>query len=222
MKTLKNHIILYDAECPMCNLYTSAFTTTGMLDPSGRAPYQNTPDFACPLIDAQRAVNEIALIDKTTGEVRYGIDSLFAIIGTSFPIFKPLFANKTFQGSMRKLYAFISYNRKVIIPAPKGNTHTLQPSFKLHYRIAYITVAALISTLILSHDAAFLLAPALVAIPLKKRWDYLGNLATVALAGSILLLPVQHLTSQIAKPSTALIVTGMLIELIRRIKLIGK
>jgi predicted DCC family thiol-disulfide oxidoreductase YuxK len=30
MKTLKDHVILYDAECPMCKVYTHAFTTTGM------------------------------------------------------------------------------------------------------------------------------------------------------------------------------------------------
>jgi hypothetical protein len=228
MKTLKNHIILYDAECPMCNLYTHAFTTTGMLDPTGRAPYQNIPDFACPLIDRQRAVNEIALIDKTTGEVRYGIDSLFAIIGTSFPIFKPLFASKAFHWTMRKLYAFISYNRKVIIPAPKGDTHTIQPSFKLHYRIAWLLFTTLIASLILGHNTPLLLIPALVAIPLatKRRWDYLGNLATVNLAGALLLWPMLALTPRIPKPIPAtyvlLIATLMLGELIRRTRLILK
>jgi predicted DCC family thiol-disulfide oxidoreductase YuxK len=38
MKTLHNHIILYDAECPMCNLYTSAFVRNGLLD--NREAYQ--------------------------------------------------------------------------------------------------------------------------------------------------------------------------------------
>src|ERR1700759_1782821 len=133
MKTLQNHVILYDAECPMCKVYTHAFTTTGMLDSQGRAPYQDMPEFACPIVDRQRAVNEIALVDKTTGEVRYGIDSLFAVIGNSCPILNPLFKNKPFSWIMRKLYAFISYNRKVIIPAPKGHNHAIQPTFKLHY-----------------------------------------------------------------------------------------
>src|SRR5580698_2819025 len=91
VNTLKNHTILYDADCPMCKAYTNAFTATGMLDPNGRAPYQHMPDFACPLIDHQRAVNEIALINKTTGQVTYGIESLFKIIANSFPIFRPLF-----------------------------------------------------------------------------------------------------------------------------------
>jgi hypothetical protein len=158
MKTLKDHIILYDAECPMCSLYTSAFVSTGMLDSQGRAPYQDMPVFACPLVDRQRAVNEIALIDKTTGEVRYGIDSLFAVIGASFPFFKPLFKWQPFHWAMRKLYAFISYNRKVIIPAPKAVSHGIQPSFKLHYRIAFLLFAAVVVGGILTAYAK-LLAP---------------------------------------------------------------
>ena len=122
MKTLKDHVILYDSECPMCKVYAHAFTSTGMLDNEGRAPYQDMPAFACPLVDQQRAVNEIALVDKVTGEVNYGIDSLFKVIGHSFPVLAPLFAFPPFVWLMQKLYAFISYNRKVIIPAaPTAN-----------------------------------------------------------------------------------------------------
>jgi len=40
MKTLKNHMILFDAECPMCRVYTHAFVKTGMLDHNGRSSYQ--------------------------------------------------------------------------------------------------------------------------------------------------------------------------------------
>lgn len=135
MPTLKNHLILYDAECPLCTLYTRAFTKTGMLDSNGRAPYQTAlnpttqtlnptaPKIpsqapACPLVDLQRAVNEIALVDTTTGTVTYGIESLFKVIGHSFPLFRPLFSWRPFIRIMRKVYAFISYNRKVIIPPP--------------------------------------------------------------------------------------------------------
>ncbi len=51
MKTLKDHLILYDAECPMCKLYTGAIVKAGMLDISGRAPYQQLPSSICPLVD---------------------------------------------------------------------------------------------------------------------------------------------------------------------------
>jgi predicted DCC family thiol-disulfide oxidoreductase YuxK len=69
MKTLQNHLILYDAECPMCNLYTKAFVSSGLLGQDGRAAYQDVDNSVCPMVDRQRAVNEIALVNQTTGEV---------------------------------------------------------------------------------------------------------------------------------------------------------
>ena len=249
MNTLKNHVILYDAECPMCNLYTRAFTTTGMLDTNGRAPYQDMPQFACPLVDRQRAVNEIALVNKTTGEVRYGIDSLFAVIASSFPIFSPFFQWRPFHWAMRKLYAFISYNRKVIIPAPKGATPGIQPSFQLRYRLAWLLLTAILTGGILTAYAKLLspwvpignswreyaicsgqilLQGAIVsAIAPKKRWDYLGNMMTISLAGSLLLLPMlalealTHLTPLIPMVYFLLVVALMFLEHIRRTNLLN-
>src|ERR1700761_5550993 len=192
MKTLKNHLILYDAECPMCKVYTHAFTSTGMLDTDGRTPYQNLKPFTCPTVDRKRAVNEIALVDTTTGEVSYGIDSLFKVLGNAWPIFKPLFACKPFAASMRKLYAFISYNRKVIIPAPAPTDPTLQPDFSLRHRIAWLIITTIIAAAILTNFSQllpfkgnayreylictgqlFFQGFLISAIAPDKRWDYL-------------------------------------------------
>ncbi len=38
MKTLRNHTLIYDKECPMCNLYSKGFIQSGMLDENGRKP----------------------------------------------------------------------------------------------------------------------------------------------------------------------------------------
>lgn len=120
MKTLHNHVILFDEDCPMCNLYTKASIKTGMLTISGRESYQAMPADICPFVDRQRAVNEIALIDRSTGDVTYGIDSLFKIIENSIPVLKPIFSFGPFITMMSKLYAFISYNRRVIIPSGRS------------------------------------------------------------------------------------------------------
>ncbi|RYE16801.1 MAG: DUF393 domain-containing protein, partial [Sphingobacteriaceae bacterium] len=138
MKTLQNHLILYDAECPMCKLYTKAFTRSGMLEETGRSAYQQMPASACPVVDLQRVVNEIALVNTESGEVSYGIRSLFKVITHSFPVMGPLFMFAPFIWLMSKLYAFISYNRRVIIPAAAGDTFAVQPAFLLRYRIAYL------------------------------------------------------------------------------------
>ena len=101
MKTLKNHLILFDGECPMCSVYTNAFVKTGMLDTAGRTDYQHGTDAFCPVIDRQRAVNEIALVNTQSGEVTYGVDSLFKVIGNACPFFAPLFRFRPFGWLMR-------------------------------------------------------------------------------------------------------------------------
>ncbi len=211
MKTLENHMILFDGECPMCKAYTQTFVKTGMLEKDGRAAYQNGMDAACPLIDKQRAVNEIALVNLKNGEVTYGVKSIFKIIGNACPVFAPLFGFKPFILLMSKLYAFISYNRRVIIPAgQQGDGFTYQPEFKKHYRIAYLLFTWFFTGYILT-AYAHLLSPvvpagnayreymicggqiifqgAIISLFAKgKLWNYLGNMMTISFGGSLLLL----------------------------------
>ncbi len=210
MKTLNNHVILFDNECPMCYVYTKAFVKTGMLPNNGREAYQNMPAEICPLVNQQRAANEIALINTETGEVTYGIYSLFKIIGNAMPVFRTLFNFVPFIWLMTKVYAFVSYNRKVIIPAAiKENI--LQPTFRLNYRIAYLIFSWLVTAYILTAYAHLLVRfvpvggasreylicagqiffqAAIVSFYKKEKlWDYLGNMMTVSLAGGLLLLP---------------------------------
>jgi hypothetical protein len=152
-----------------------------------------------------------------------------------------------FRWTMRKLYAFISYNRKVIIPAPAGPAHTLQPSFKPHYRIAYLVFSWLITSVVLSAYSKLLTETPTIAGPYReyligaaqiifqgiiigviapaKRWEYLGNMMTIFLTGSLLLLPIlalkTHITPNIATAYLMLIVAFMLFEHIRRTKLLS-
>jgi predicted DCC family thiol-disulfide oxidoreductase YuxK len=250
MKTLKNQLILFDADCPMCSVYTKAFIKTGMLDTDSRLAYQSVTDNMCPLLDRQRAVNEIGLVDKSTGEVSYGITSLFKVIGNSFPFLTFLFEWKLFNLLMSKVYAFISYNRRVIIPAsPTEGNYPIQPSFKLQYRLAYLLFTWFVTGLIL-RQYAFLLAQmvpvgnagreylicggqvffqGLIIICFAKDqfWNYLGNMMTISFAGSLLLtipLIVNHWLTIPAIISTIyfLCVAGlMLLEHLRRCKLLG-
>ncbi|TSD64050.1 DUF393 domain-containing protein [Inquilinus sp. KBS0705] len=247
MATLNNHLILFDAECPMCKLYTSAFVHTGLLNKDGRAPYQQlTPD-ACPMVDRQRAVNEIALINQETGEVSYGINSLFKVIGAAMPWFKPLFEFAPFVWFMTKVYAFISYNRRVIIPTAT-DTYQYQPEFKLKYRLAYLIFTWAITSVVLTRYAVllggimpvgnlyreFLICGGQVFFQggiismfnKSKRWEYVGNMMTISFAGALLLLPVVLLAGVIGQypvvyASYFMLVAGlMFLEHIRRSKLL--
>lgn len=224
MKSLKNHLILFDAECPMCKLYTKGFTKVGMLDPTGAQPYQNMPQNVCPYVDQQRAVNEIALVDTETGQVTYGINSLFKVLANSIPFLGPLFSLKPFIWIMSKVYAFVSYNRKVIIPAEiTKDSFAIQPTFKLRYRIAYLVFTWFMASFILTHYAGLLkvLMPvggayreyficggqivfqAIVVSTMEwdKKWEYLGNMMTISFAGSLLLLPALLMAKFLVLPA---------------------
>ena len=211
MNTLNNHQILFDAECPMCSLYTKAMVSTGMLDEHGRKAYQQVPAAACPMVDRQRAVNEIALVNQTTGEVTYGIQSLFKIIGTAIPVLRPLFAFSPFVWLMTKVYAFISYNRRVIIPASHTDANQLQPTFKLNYRIAYLLFTWVMTAFVLTAYVHLMYGLLPIGTPYREYlvcggqilfqsvvisffakdqiWTYLGNMMTISFAGAMLLLP---------------------------------
>ncbi len=39
MKTLKNYTLIYDDQCPMCNIYSKGFIKAGMLDENGREAF---------------------------------------------------------------------------------------------------------------------------------------------------------------------------------------
>jgi hypothetical protein len=160
-----------------------------------------------------------------------------------------LFSFRPFAWLMRKLYAFVSYNRKVIIPAQKIGGSAIQPAFRLHYRIAYLLFATGIAGLILTNFSGLLtgLLPAgnsyreygiaggqlifqgsiIGCYAPHKAWDYLGNMMTISLAGSLLLLPAMAVASFIHLPQVLtagyfLLVAGlMLLEHIRRTKLLS-
>lgn len=249
MKTLENHLILFDGECPMCRVYTNAFVKTGMLGANGRAAYQEELGNVCPVIDKQRAVNEIALVDLNNGEVTYGVKSLFKVIGNAYPVSTPLFSLKPFIWCMSKLYAFISYNRRVIIPgSAAGGGFAYQPTFKLKYRIAYLLFTWFCTGYILTVYAHLLAGMVPLGNPLReymicggqiifqaavvstfakeKLWAYLGNMMTISFAGSLLLaipIAMSHYLNLPALFYTLyfLATAGlMLLEHIRRTKLL--
>lgn len=165
MKTLRFYTMIYDADCPLCSAYTNAFISSKILDKDGRVPYQQVGGSFCPGMDAERAKNEIALIDRVTGEVKYGYDSLVFVLGSRFSWIKKANEFRPVRWFMKRLYSFISYNRKVIIPpsrtqsdvrwyhlASPGKTsprYDCTPSFNLKYRWAYIIFTWLITSIVL-------------------------------------------------------------------------
>ena len=213
MKTLTNHTLLYDEDCPMCNLYTAGFIKANMLDENGRKPFVTLTNEEENYIDLDRAKNEIALVDTKNKTTLYGIDSLLKVIGNSFPWMEKVGNWKPINYCLKKLYKFISYNRKVIAPSKiiSGTTIQCVPSFNVKYRLLYIVFATLFTVFVLFHYAEMIsLLPKgnftrellltigqigfqflfIQKLSKQKQLNYIGSLVTVSVMGSLMLLPI--------------------------------
>lgn len=249
MKTLQNQTILYDEDCPLCQAYTSAFVKTGMLNENGRKPYNQICEKEAEFINIEKATNEIALVDYSNKTVLYGIDSLLKIIGTSLPIIEKTGKIPPVNYLLKKLYSFISYNRKVIIPNSKKVETKLkcEPTFNLKYRILYILFSICITTIVLfkcsailpyipksNYSRELLMASGQIVFQfcflfnkdLKTIINYLGNLMTVSLYGCLLLAPLLiinqfiDITTTVALAWFSVTVLLIFLEHIRRIEIL--
>jgi hypothetical protein len=243
MKTLTNHTLLYDEDCPMCNIYTSGFIKSKMLDSNGRKPFPRITATEQNYIDVERAKNEIALVDNLNQKVFYGIDGLLKVIGNSFPLVEKIGNIKPVNFILKKLYKFISYNRKVIVPSKVKTADIIHcvPQFNYQYRILYILFSILVSGFLLNKYlpeisypkiigllSALILAQCLLLLKVatKNVVVYLGNFATSLLIGSLLLV-VFLMVNTITTVSELLfeiyvyfIITIMVTDIIRRIRII--
>lgn len=249
MKTLHHQTLLYDSDCPLCQVYTSGFIKTKMLDVNGRIPFHKISEKDHSYVNFDRATDEIALIDTKNKTVIYGVDSLLKILGNSFPFIETIGKTPPIHFLLKKLYAFISYNRKVIIPNDNFDNQKLEcvPKFNMFYRQLYILFAVAITTLVLynfSKSVSILPKASLgrelilatgqimfqgIFLFREKRETiitYVGNLMTVSLFGSLLLLPIIILNSFVALPETVLAiwfgmtVSVMFFEHYRRVKIL--
>lgn len=249
MRTLQNQTLLYDVDCPLCNLYTSGFIKAKMLDVNGRKAYHELSIEEQNFVDFEKAKNEIALINTENNTVIYGIDSLLKVIGYSMPWVAKVGNLKPIKYALKKLYSFISYNRKVIIPIKETSNLTLQcvPSFNYKYRYTYILFATIVTSLVLTKfsDAIDIipksnyLRESLIAfgqivfqsifilnLSSQRRVTYLGHLMTISLLGSLILIPLLITNSIFNLPKEALLtwfgltVGYMFYEHYRRMKLV--
>lgn len=244
MKTLKKHTLIYDNECPMCSIYSKGFTSCGMLDENGREAFTELSLKNRKLIDFHRAKNEIALINHENSKVVYGLDSLLLIIGNSFPLLEKIARIQPLYWFFRKMYSFVSYNRKQIIPSEKDHTEqACTPDFNLKYRLAYMVFVVMFSAGVLSIFSAKLglgvnknfwrelmicfgqiaWQVLFLRVYLKNKiWDYLGNMMTVSLIGTLLLIPalLLNLTSVPAIIYFGTVVFIMFLEHLRRCRIL--
>lgn len=210
--------IIYDDGCPLCQAYTAGFVQAGMLTKAGRKNFNNVDAGILELLDPQKCHNEIPLVDTSTKQVWYGIDSLLELLGSKAPLIKRIGNLPPVKWLLRKLYNFISYNRKVIVGTLPAGGYDCSPSFSITYRLAFIIGLFFVNSLLLIQFHHSILSKSILTgtslnevlavhcmlafaqlfiagwLGAKKGIEYFGQITVWATTASLLLLPL-HFTS---------------------------
>lgn len=125
----------------MCRLYTKGMVAADNSGTLTRVSSEElTQDELLNRVDKQRARHEIPLVDLDGGETLYGVDTWTYALGQRNQRIEQLLSVRWLRAILEKLYAFISYNRRIIITSAPGRWQLLdlQPEFRLGYRLAFV------------------------------------------------------------------------------------
>jgi len=211
---MKNTVLLYDDNCPLCAGYSALFVKSGFLDKEERVAFSTADETILARIDLEKGMNEIPLVDLSGGKVEYGIDALLTILGRRIPFIKAVGSFRPVRWLLQRLYRFISYNRKVIVARKCGpGAIDCSPSFNLQYRVLFMTVSLVFNTVMLiplhalletlpwyhhrlsdlqlGHFSLLLMNGLLAGtLSFRKAVDYLGQVNMLALTTTLLLIPL--------------------------------
>jgi predicted DCC family thiol-disulfide oxidoreductase YuxK len=212
---MKNKILVYDDNCPLCTWYSGLFVKYGFLDADGRKPFSTLDDKLIAQIDFDKSRNEIPLIDTSTHKVVYGIDALLDILDQKIPSIKAIGNIAPLKWVLKRMYKFVSYNRKVIVAKKCGQANIdCSPDYNYLYRFIFMAVCLAFNTLMLlpfqnnlfsklsyyhldlyelqaAHFAFVIINCTLAfSFPKTKGYEYLGQVNMLALSVILLLAPL--------------------------------
>lgn len=212
---MKNRVLVYDDNCPLCSWYSSLFVTCGLLPATGRQAFSSIDPDLLKQIDFNRSRNEIPLMDIQSGQTWYGIDALLEILGQKIPLIKKTGRVPPVYWFLQKLYKFISFNRKVIVAQKCGpGSIDCTPDINYTYRALFMLFSLVITTVLLAqmhtNVLSFLDAYALDAYELQtahfglvgvnvflslhlkgpKAFEYMGQVSMLALLAMLVLTPL--------------------------------
>lgn len=206
---LPQKVIIYDDTCPMCKWYTEKFASIGVLEEENRVGFSEVNAEIIEKIDVDRCRHEIPLYDTETQTVIYGPEALYLLLGSKWPVFKPLFSMKWFRTFIYYLYQIVTYNRRIIAGSPsQPKGFDCAPDFNLTYRWVYIILGGCVSMLIawnarrilleyhseqlnfIGEGLSYVVLAAIVAGAFfRKRITYWGHLITVWLISNLIVFP---------------------------------
>lgn len=222
----RNHkLLLYDDYCPLCSWYSGLFVKFGLLQSDNRVPFSRADLSVLTTIDIEKAKDEIPLYDPSTKQTLYGIDALLDILGQRLPFIRLAGNCRPVNWFLKKLYKFISYNRKVIIARKCGpGTFDCSPGFNPFYRVIFLLTFLLVNSLMLiplhnevfsqlsfyhislaqlqTGHVIFLLINCSLALFLSRKTaiEYLGQINVLALVCILLLTVLMLMASLFSIP----------------------
>jgi len=248
---MKNKILVYDDNCPLCTWYSGLFVKYGFLSAEGRKPFSTLDDVLLSKLDFDKGRNEIPLLDTSTNKVFYGIDALLEILDQKIPFIKALGNLPALKWFLKRIYKLVSYNRKVIVAKKCGpGSIDCSPDTNYFYRFLFMMISLTFNTIMViplhtglfsqlsyyhitffemqAAHFAFVLANCTLAFTFHKEigYEYLGQVNMLALSVILLLMPLLFLNNFISIEwlnSAYLIGTTVFIfkEYIRRMKYTG-
>ena len=248
---MKNKILVYDDNCPLCTWYSGLFVKYGFLKAEGRKAFSTLDNNLLSKIDFNKSRNEIPLLDTSTSKVVYGIDALLEILDQKIPYIKATGNFGPLKWTLKKLYKLISFNRKVIVAKKCGPGRIdCSPDNNYLYRFIFMAVSLVFNTLMLVplHDllfsrlsyyhlniwelqaahSAFVIINCTLAFtfPKARAYEYLGQVNMLALSAILLLsllMAIAYLTFSELILATGLIITSAFIfkEYARRMEYAG-
>jgi len=215
---MKNKILVYDDNCPLCTWYSGLFVKYGFLNPDGRKPFSTLDDKMISKIDFDKSRNEIPLLDTATYKVFYGIDALLEILDQKIPFIKATANFAPLKWTLKKIYKLISFNRKVIVAKKCGpGSIDCSPDTNYFYRFTFMVLCLAFNTLMLfpfqnnlfgklsyyhldiyqlqAAHFAFVIINCTLALSFSKTrgYEYLGQVNMLALSVNFLLIPLMIL-----------------------------
>ena len=251
MIVMKNKILIYDDNCPLCTWYSGLFVKYGFLKTNGRVPFSKLDPDLLSKIDFDKSRNEIPLADITNNNVIYGIDALLEILDQKIPFIKRAANFAPLNWLLRKFYKLVSYNRKVIVAKKCGvGSIDCSPDMNYPYRFFFMAFSLVFNTLMLFPLHTHLLSKlsyyhltiqelqlahfVFVSInctlaftfPKERGYEYLGQVNMLALSVILLLIPlltIFYIFDSELFSTTCLILTASFIfkEYIRRMEYAG-
>lgn len=228
---MSKYLIIFDNHCGACNLSIKLATKLGVIKTESKIALSAYKDnYATCNVDPQRACDEMAVVNKKTQEVCYGVKGYSLLLAEQYPFFSKLSQSELLINILNPLYIFLASNRRIIAPL-RISEAKCNPTLKKKYRFFMIFLLGFFATIItykkgtiLSSFEVFSFLDGIKFIQItgvgwlltglvfngSNRWDYIGHLSIIA--GTAILIQSFTLILYHFIPHLAWIIGSMIVS----------